>query len=302
MEISQTAPNAQIVQNIQTVPIIQRALNRLARLPLIPMIILAAVLFVSLFAPFLTPHDPMEINLPNRLLPPAWQAGGSPEHIIGTDSLGRDLLTRIFYGGRISLQVAFYVLAVSGTIGLALGIIAGYVRGIVGTIIMRTVDGLMAIPALLIALVFAISLGPSMKTVILAIGVVIWSRFTRVLRGEVLSVSKRDYVAQARVAGCSELRIMVVHILPNVFNTFTILLSLQVGSTILTEASLSFLGAGIPPPTPSWGQMISEGKDYITSAWWISLLPGLALALTVLAFNLLGDWLRDVLDPKLRQR
>ena len=210
-------------------------------------------------------------------------------------------MTRIFYGGTVSLQVSFYVLAVSGSIGLALGIIAGYMKGVIGTVIMRTVDSLMAIPALLIALVFSISLGPSMRTVILAIAVVIWSRFTRVLHGEVLSVSRRDFVSMARVAGCSELRIMLVHIFPNVLNTFMILLSLNVGSTIITEAALSFLGAGIPPPTPSWGQMISEGRDYINSAWWISLLPGLALALTVLAFNLLGDWVRDALDPRLRQ-
>lgn len=298
MEIPQTVPNLRTAPNLQT------TLNRLAwlaRLPLIPLIILAAVIFTSLFAPILTPHDPMSIDLPNRLMPPAWQAGGNPEHILGTDSLGRDLMARIFYGGRISLQVAFYVLAVSGTIGLALGIIAGYMRGIAGAVIMRTVDSLMAIPALLIALVFAFTLGPSMNTVVLAIAVTIWSRFTRVLRGEVLSVSKRDYVSQARIAGCSTFRIMTVHILPNVLNTFMVLLTLQVGATIITEASLSFLGAGIPPPTPSWGQMISEGKDYLTSAWWIALLPGLALALCVFAFNQLGDSLRDVLDPKLRQ-
>jgi peptide/nickel transport system permease protein len=276
-------------------------LGRLKRLPWTPIVILATVMFVSIFAPILTPHDPTNVNLPNRLLPPSWQAGGKPEYLFGTDSLGRDLLTRIFYGGRVSLQVAFYVLAVSGTIGLALGIVAGYVRGILGTLIMRTVDGLMAIPSLLIALVFAMSLGPSLQTVVFAIGILMWSRFTRVLYGEVLSVSRTNYVLQAKVAGCSDLRIMMVHILPNILNVFMILLSLNVGATIITEASLSFLGAGIPPPTPSWGQMISDGKDYLTTAWWISLLPGVAVALTVLAFNMLGDWLRDELDPRLRQ-
>jgi peptide/nickel transport system permease protein len=288
----------------QTAPAIHPTSNRfawLSRLPWIPTGILVGILFTSIFAPFLTPHDPMAINLPNRLLPPAWEAGGRPEHVLGTDGLGRDLLTRIFYGGRVSLQVALYVLALGGTIGLALAIIAGYVGGVVDTIIMRTVDSLMAIPTLLIALVFAIGMGPSMKTVVLAIAITIWSRFTRVLRGEVLSVSKRDYVSQARIAGCSTFRIMRVHILPNVLNTFMVLLTLQVGATIITEASLSFLGAGIPPPTPSWGQMVSEGRDYVTSAWWISLVPGLVLALVVFGFNQLGDWLRDALDPKLRQ-
>jgi peptide/nickel transport system permease protein len=292
MEISQTRPNFY--------PALER-LAWLARLPWAPVLILMVVVFVSIFAPLLTSHNPTAVDLPNRLIPPSWQAGGRPEFILGTDTLGRDLMTRIFYGGRVSLQVAFYVLATSGTIGLALGIVAGYLKGIVSSAIMRAVDSLMAMPTLLVALVFAVSLGPSMKTVVLAIAVTIWSRFTRVLRGEVLSISKRDFVAQARVAGCSELRIMAVHILPNIFNTFMILLSLNVGSTIITEASLSFLGAGIPPPTPSWGQMISEGRDYITSAWWLSLLPGFALALTVLAFNQLGDWMRDMLDPRLRQ-
>ncbi len=288
----------------QTAISLKRAPSRLAglaRLPWMPMIILATIVFVSIFAPFLTTQDPTAISLPNRFLPPSWQPGGKPEFILGTDSLGRDLLSRIYYGGRISLQVSVYVLAVSGTIGLALGILAGYRRGILGAVIMRTVDSFMAIPTLLIALVFALSMGPSMKTVVLAIAVTIWSRFTRVIRGEVLSVSRRDFVAQARVAGCSEFRIMLVHILPNVFSIFMILLTLNIGSTIITEASLSFLGAGIPPPTPSWGQMISEGKDYINDAWWISFFPGLALALTVLAFNQLGDWLRDELDPRLRQ-
>ncbi len=295
------AEAVEVPNGLPRVRTISSRLNWVARLPWIPIIIMTAILFVTIFAPLLTPYDPTSVDLSNRLLPPVWQEGGSPAHILGTDTLGRDLLTRIFYGGRVSLQVALYVLALGGGIGLALAILAGYLKGIVGMVIMRTVDSLMAMPTLLISLVFAISLGPSMKTVVLAIAVTIWSRFTRVLQGEVLAVSKRDYVLQARVAGCSELRIMIVHILPNVLNTFMILLSLQVGATIITAASLSFLGAGVPPPTPSWGQMIAEGREYISNAWWLSLLPGLALALTVFAFNQLGDWLRDALDPKLRQ-
>ncbi len=193
------------------------------------------------------------------------------------------------------------VLIFGGGIGLFLGILAGYARGWVEAIIMRTVDSFMAIPNILIALVFAMTLGPSMNTIILALASVIWARFARVTYGEVLALMKRDFILQARVAGCSPLRIMFVHLIPNVFNTFMVMVSLSVGQIVLMEASLSFLGAGIPPPTPSWGQMVSEGRDYITSAWWIAFFPGLALALTVLAFNQFGDWLRDRLDPKLRQ-
>jgi peptide/nickel transport system permease protein len=278
-----------------------RLLAELARIPWLPVIIIAVILFVAMFAPFLTPHDPNTIELPNRLLPPVWQEGGNPEYILGTDTLGRDLLTRIYYGARVSLQVVLYVLLTGGTIGLALGIMAGYVRGVVSAVIMRTVDSFLAIPPLLLALVFAVTLGPSIRTVILAALLIVWSRFARVIRGEALSASGRDYILQAKVAGCSGFRIMRVHILPNVFNTFMILLSLNVGWVILLEASLSFLGAGIPPPTPSWGQMVSEGRGYITSAWWICFFPGSTLALTVLAFNMFGDWLRDKLDPKLRQ-
>lgn len=267
----------------------------------LPAIILGAILFVTIFAPLISPHDPGEVALGNRFLPPAWQAGGKAGYLLGTDALGRDMLSRIFYGGRVSLAVAVVVLAVGGLIGLALGVVAGYVRGIVGTVIMRLADGLMAIPPILIALDFAMTLKPGMVTVIVALIVVIWARFARVMRGEVLALADRTFVLQARVAGSSHLRIMFVHLLPNVINTFVILLSLNVGWVVLTESSLSFLGAGIPPSTPSWGQMVSEGRQYIASAWWISLFPGTALGLTVLSVNMLGDWLRDRFDPKLRQ-
>ena len=274
--------------------------SSLVRLPWGPIAILTAMLFMTLFVPVLTAYDPMTPDLPRRLMPPAWTKGGSPAYLLGTDTLGRDIMTRILYGGRISLLVALFSCGVGGALGLAVGILAGYMRS-VSSVAMRLVDGLLALPSLLIALVFAMTLGPSMKTVIVAKSMVLWARFARVIYGEALGISKRDYVLQARVAGCSGYRIMLVHILPNIFNTFMILLSLNVGWVITFEASLSFLGAGIPPPTPSWGQMVSEGKDYIVSAWWISFFPGATLALTVLGFQMLGDWLRDRLDPKLRQ-
>ena len=273
----------------------------LGRLPWFSIVILAVLLFVAAFAPMLTPHSPYDISLPDRLTPPSWKEGGSPQYLIGTDTLGRDLWTRILFGTRVSLLVGALVLLISGGIGLMLGVIAGYIGGVVSAVIMRIVDSLMALPALLLALVFAITLGPSMNTVILALSVLLWSRFARVIRGETLAIANRDFILQAKVAGCSEPRIMIVHVLPNVLTTFMILLTLNVGWVILAEASLSFLGAGIPPPTPSWGQMVAEGRGYITTAWWICFFPGMALALTVLAFQLFGDWLRDRLDPKLRQ-
>ncbi|MBI2858723.1 MAG: ABC transporter permease [Chloroflexi bacterium] len=279
----------------------ETVLRKLARLPLLSMVILGAVLFSTVFAPLLTPHDPNEINLQLRFLPPSWSEGGRAEYLLGTDTLGRDLLTRIFYGARVSLFVAIIVLAISGTIGLFAGVVAGYLKGTIGMLIMRLVDSLLAIPNILIALVFAITLGPSAKTVIIALSVVLWARIARVMRGEVLTVATQLYISQAKVIGASSARIMGLHTIPNVFNTFIVLVSLEIGWVILAEATLSFLGAGIPPPTASWGQMVAEGRGYIESAWWISFFPGLSLALTVLSLSMFGDWLRDRLDPKLKQ-
>ncbi|MFC1988593.1 ABC transporter permease [Chloroflexota bacterium] len=274
---------------------------RQQRLPWIPIIILGTIIFCAAAAPLITPYSPIKVDLLNRLVPPVWMEGGSPAHIIGTDSLGRDLLTRIFYGARISLMVAVFVLSVGGPLGLALGIIAGYKQGPLSAVIMRLVDGVLAVPGLLLALIFSMTLGSSMATVVIALSFHGWCRFARITRGEVLTLMTRDFVLQARIAGCSPLRIMLVHLVPNVLNAFMIMASLQIGQIILSEATLSFLGAGIPPPTPSWGQIVSEGRGYMTSAWWIAFFPGLALSFTVFAMNLAGDWVRDRLDPKLRQ-
>ncbi len=274
---------------------------RRARLPWVPIVILMFFVITAVFAPLVTPHSPYEPNLPNRLMPPAWQSGGSSEHFLGTDTLGRDLLTRIFYGSRISLTVAIVVAAFGGALGLSLGIIAGYAQRITGAVIMRIVDSLIAIPTVLLAIIFTMILRPGMDSIILAISLLIWARIARIINGDVLTVMKRDFILQAKVAGCSGLRIIAVHIFPNVFNTFMVLISLEISHVVLMEATLSFLGVGIPPPTPSWGQMVSEGRGYITSAWWITFFPGLALALIVFALNTFGDWLRDKLDPTLRQ-
>ncbi len=271
------------------------------RVPWVWAIILGVILFAAIFAPMLSRYQPEEIHLDARLLPPAWDQAGSSKYLLGTDTVGRDMLTRILYGARVSLLVAFLVLLIGGITGLVLGVIAGYKGRIAGTVIMRLVDSFMAIPPILIAIVFAMTMQPGIRTVIIAISVVLWARFARIMRGEVLAISNSAYILQAKVAGASGSRIMLSHLLPNVFNTFVILLSLNVGWVILIEASMSFLGAGVPPPTPAWGQMVSEGRGYIATAWWISFFPGMSLALTVLAMNMFGDWLRDRLDPKLRQ-
>lgn len=268
----------------------------LRRLPWLPLLIIATVVFVGVFAPLLTSHSPYDPSLPNRLRPPSWSGG----HLLGTDTMGRDMLTRMFFGARVTLIVAALTILVGGGVGLAMGITAGYVGGRVGSIIMRTVDATMSFPTILIALLLAVTMGPGLKTVVIAVSLIIWARFARLVRGEVLALREKDFIDHAKVIGCSDLRIMAFHIVPNVLNTFMVLVSLEVGYVIVVEATLSFLGAGIPPPTPSWGQMVSEGRQYISSAWWISLVPGAAITLVVLSLNLFGDWLRDYLDPKLR--
>jgi len=266
-----------------------------------PLIIIGIMVFAAIFAPILAPYSPTKQTLSDKLLPPAWQEGGTSEHILGTDVLGRDILSRLIHGARVSLMVAAAALLSGGVIGGILGIMSGYIGGKVDTLIMRAVDATLAFPTILFALLLAVTMGQGLLTVVLAVTLILWARFARVTRGEVLALKTSDYVALARVHGCSGMRIMFVHIMPNVFNSFMVMLTLHVGLVILTEASLSFLGAGIPPPTASWGQMVSDGRAKVASAWWISIIPGVAITMVVIAFNLFGDWLRDRLDPKLRQ-
>lgn len=273
----------------------------LRHLPWIPLIIIGLMVFAAVFAPVLAPYSPTKQTLRDKLLPPAWQEGGTTEHLLGTDILGRDILSRLIHGARVSLIVASTALLSGGAIGGALGIISGYVGGKVDTLIMRAVDATLAFPTILFALLLAVTMGQGMLTVVLAVTLILWARFARVTRGEVLALKTLDYISLAKVHGCSGIRIMAVHIMPNVFNTFMVMLTLHVGLVILTEASLSFLGAGIPPPTPSWGQMVADGRAKVASAWWISIIPGVAITMVVISFNLFGDWLRDRLDPRLRQ-
>ena len=263
--------------------------------------IIVTMLFVAVFAPVLAPHSPIDQTLADKLIPPFWEEGGTAKYLLGTDAFGRDVLSRLLYGARVSMIVSAAALLLGGGVGLVIGIVSGYVGGRLDNLLMRIVDAALAFPAILFALLLAVTMGQGLRTIIIAISLLLWARFARVVRGEVLAVKQRDFIALARVHGCSPVRIMVTHILPNVMNTFMVLLTLYVGVVIVTEASLSFLGAGVPPPTPSWGLMAAEGRGKIATAWWISLLPGIAITLVVLAFNLFGDWLRDRLDPKLRQ-
>lgn len=276
-------------------------LSMLIKLPLIPMTVIAAFLMVALLADFITPHSPYEVSLLNRLAPPFWLEGGSLAHPLGTDNVGRDLFTRLIFGTRVSLFIGSVAVLAGGIIGTLIGLIAGYFGGWIDSVLMRVTDSALALPIILFALLLAIILGPSLSNVVIAITLVLWSRFARMIRGEVLSLRERDFVAQARIIGCSHVRIIVRHLLPNVLNTVIVLLTLQVGWVILMEASLSYLGAGVPAPWPAWGSMVAEGQRDIIGAWWLSIFPGVAILLLVLSFNLLGDWLRDSLDPKLRQ-
>jgi peptide/nickel transport system permease protein len=269
--------------------------------PWIPIGIISVMVFMALFAPLLAPYSPIDQVLREKLIPPFWLDGGSTHHILGTDAFGRDVLSRLIYGARVSLLVALLALTAGGGVGLVIGIVAGYIGGALDNLLMRLVDAAFTFPAILFALLLAVTMGQGLATLVIAISLLLWASFARVIRAEVLTLRQRDFVALAKVRGCSSSRIMLTHILPNVLNTFMVLVTLNIGVVIIAEASLSFLGAGIPPPTPTWGLMISEGRGRIADAWWVALIPGIAITALVLSVNLFGDWLRDRLDPRLRQ-
>lgn len=279
-----------------------RNLWDLRRYPVIPICILMIVLVIpAIFAELIAPYDPVESSLRNRLLPPFWMDGGGTDHILGTDKVGRDILTRLIYGSRVSVIIASISILVGGVIGVSLGIIGGYFGGWVDSLIMRAVDISLSIPIILLGLVLVAALGPSKQTVVIVVVILLWSRYARLARGETLAVRTQDYIARARVSGASHTRIMVHHIFPNIFNSIVVLATLQVGFVIILEATLSFLGAGIPRPTPAWGLMVADGRSLVVAAWWLAFFPGIAIMLVVLSMNLLGDWLRDKFDPKQRQ-
>jgi peptide/nickel transport system permease protein len=261
--------------------------------------ILALFVGVAVFADYLAPHNPTKINLAKNLTPPFFQ-GGTKVYLLGTDQLGRDILSRLIYGARVSLIVAALGVLLSGGIGGALGILAGYWGGKTDAIISRAADVMLGFPTILLALVLAIVLGASLFNIALVVVLIYWARYARQSRAETLKVREMDYVTLARTAGCSDLIIILRHILPNVLNSLIVLATFNAGAVITLESSLSFLGAGIPPPTPSWGSMCADGRGLLVEAWWVSLMPGVAITLVVLSGNLFGDWLRDKLDPKLR--
>jgi len=269
--------------------------------PYVPLGIIAVFVLAGALAPFLSLPDPQAQSLRTKLRPPVWEERGSWANPLGTDRLGRDMLARMVWGSRVSLAAGVVTVLLASAFGAAVGLVAGYYGGRVDGALMRMTDATLSFPIILLALILAVTVGPSFTNVVLAIAVILWARYARVIRGQVLTLMELDFIAQARIAGAGGWRIITRHLLPNTFNTLVVLVTLQIGYVIIVEASLSFLGAGIPPPTPAWGSMIAEGRDFVTSAWWVSFLPGIAILLVVLAFNLLGDWLRDTLDPKLRQ-
>ncbi len=286
-----------------TIPVAGRlAAFRTEGFPLIPMSILGGLLFVAIFANVLAPHDPEVGNLVERFRPPVWQQGGSEKFLLGSDHLGRDVLSRLIFGARVSIVVGFTAVLVAGVLGTGLGILSGYLGGWVDQVIMRVTDTWLALPALTFAIFLAAVVGPSEMNIVIILGAVYWTRYARVIRGEVLSLKERDFVRLAIVAGCSKRTIMKRHILPNVLNSAIVLGTLMLGVVVVTEAALSFLGVGVPPPKPAWGLMLADGKKGMMAGyWWLTVLPGCCIMFMVLSANLLGDWLRVKLDPQLRQ-
>jgi peptide/nickel transport system permease protein len=280
----------------------KKILSTLQRVPIFPLLILATLVFTAVSADFIAPHNPEVGNLRLRYRPPVWQDRGSWDYILGTDHMGRDVLSRLLFGSRISLIVAVTAVLFSGILGTTLGILSGFLGGWVDQVIMRLVDSWLALPAVTFAILLAALVNPSEWNIIIILGIVYWTRYARVVRGEVLSLKERDYVRLATVAGCSQMKIMWTHILPNVANSAIVIATLQLGVAIIAEATLSFLGVGVAPPKPAWGLMLSEGKSGLMAGyWWLSVFPGLCIMFVVLAANLLGDWFRVWSDPQLRQ-
>ncbi len=263
--------------------------------------VIAAAVVVAAFAPALAPSDPVKNRLLDRLTPPMWAQGGSPRHPLGTDTLGRDVLSRLLHGARISLTVGLAAVLVAGVVGVGLGLVAGYRGGWADDLLMRLGDIQLAFPVLLLGVAVIAVLGASLINMILVLGASGWVTYARIARGETLSLKERDFVAAARALGAPARHVVVRHLLPNVLPSLMVVATFSVARTIIAEASLSFLGLGLPPPAPSWGAMLDEGRNYVTTGWWLALFPGLAILLLVLAINLCGDWLRDALDPRMEK-
>jgi peptide/nickel transport system permease protein len=273
------------------------------RVPL-PLLLVTVPLLVAalcaLFAPQLAPYDPTVGDLSARLKPPAWMATGRAAHVLGTDQLGRDILSRLIYGARVSLLVGVVSSLIGGSIGVALGIVGGYFRGRVDTVIAKLIDVQLAFPFLLFAITVIAVLGPSLRNLLVILALSGWVTYARVVRGQTLSLRESEFIQAARSLGCPAWRILGRHILPNVVSYAVVIMTTEIGRLIVLESTLSFLGLGVPPPTPSWGLALADGKEYLISGWWLATFPGLAIMVVVLCMNIAGDGARDLLEPRLR--
>jgi peptide/nickel transport system permease protein len=265
------------------------------------LVVITAVFLMAVFAGVISPHDPQIQDLENRLMPPVWSERGGWDHVLGTDQLGRDILSRIIYGSRISIFVGLTVVVISGIIGVTLGLISGYYGGWMSSLIMRVVDLQIAFPFILMAIIIIAVLGPGLMNVILALSISRWMGYARLIRGQTLLVKEQDYVKAAKLLGARDSHIIFFQILPNVITHAIVLATFAIAQTMITEAGLTYLGLGVEPSIPSWGGMLSDGRDYLGIAWWIATFPGLCIMLCVLAVNLMGEWLRDALDPHVQR-
>ncbi len=292
-----------------------RGVSRLTRVIrnltlILPLTIMVIMVIFAVFADLgwmgfpdigIAPHNPNAQAMRDRYLPPSFVEGGKSTYFLGTDKFGRDIFSRVIYGARVSLSVSLIAIFITAFIGTTLGILAGYFKGRFEAFTMRVVDMALSFPNLLLAMLLAVAIGPGFWTVVFALSVLGWAGYARMIRGEAMRIADSDFVAQARVVGTPAWRIMFKHIFPNIVNSLIVIMTLQVGMMILAEAALSYLGIGITAPTPSWGAMVSDGRSYLDTAWWISTFPGICIGLVVLSGNFLGDWIRDKLDPRLRQ-
>lgn len=272
------------------------------RIPWLGLGCLAVFFFMVVFADVISPHDPYAGDLADTTIPPFWEVGGTTKHLLGTDMLGRDVLSRLIHGSRLSLLISVGCITFYGAVGVILGVISGFFGGRTDMLIMRLADFWVSLPGIVVLFMLASVYGPSAKTIIITFGIMGWPNYARIVRGECLSLKERDFVRLAKVAGCSNRRIMFSHILPNIVNTIIILATIEIGGIIVLVAILSFLGLGTQPPSCDWGLMLAEGRRYITYAWWLVTFPGIAIVIAVLGFNLTGDWLRELLDPKQKLR
>lgn len=277
----------------------RRLLRQLNPTALISIVFLLILIAAAIFSEQLAPHDPMAQNLMVRLRPPVWIEGGTMEHVLGTDNLGRDIFSQLIFGSRVSLVIAFFAVMVSGAAGSLLGLLSGFYGGLLETAVMRLVDIQMSLPFILLALILLSVLGPGFTNIVIVLVATNWIYYARLVRSEVIGLKNQEYVEAARAVGLRNLRILFRHIAPNVVNSVIVLATLRIASMILLESALSFLGLGVQD-IATWGVMLANGRHYLNNAWWLATFPGLAIFLTVLSVNLLGDWLRDITDPHIQ--